>query len=369
MAEPTVEELLTLLTTEQLKTQQLAFCAFAGFPVESWATTSVPRVLIAADVDCLKTLTDQVPTVVKMGTLRDSLGSWLDLKLRDFPASAARVSAVKTVRNLRLADDGGGPLPLTTGSVVVVSDAGLRYLLNEDVVVPGAGGNVDAAFIAEEAGAAHNAATTGFSFETAIPGVELSEPGIDIVTAGADAESDASAKQRARALFPGLGGGANDDVYVLWAKAAAPTQVTRVAVARHYPDPGQVTVALASAAGPVSGGVATTVEEYIDPRAPNCIDAFAQPATDRPLALTGTIYFLAAEAGAQAAGEDALNDLAEGLAIGSGLPIDLIVKCLRAGMTDDPRNDVDLDQTTDYAAGAWDEVITFDLSGITWTAI
>lgn len=371
MPAPTAAELLTLLTEDQLRAKLLSYCSSSGFPVSSWASTSVPRALIAGDVACHKVLTDQVPEIVKGGTLRDASGAWLDLRLTDYGTGAARIAAKTTIRKLRLTDVGGGPLPLTKDAVIVETAAGLRYYLNANVTVPGGGGFVDADFRAELAGEAYNASTSGWSFVTSIPGVSISEPAITLTVQGADEEKDDSAKQRAQAQWPGLGGGANDDVYTKWAKEAAPGDVVKVAVKRHYPAPGQVSLALGGTSAPVAGGVATAVQSYIAPRAPNCIDAFASPAVVRAIVVTGTCYVLAAElANAQTKGLAAIALLEASLPIGAALPLDLITKTLRAGMSDDPRNDVDVSSPlSDFAAGAWNEQITIDASSVVWAAV
>lgn len=368
MPAPTVEELLTLLTEEEIKAKLLSFVSAGGFPVNSWATTSVPRALIAGDSHVVKVLTDQVPAIVKGGTLRDSSGKWTDLKLTDFQIE--RIPAKRTQRQLRLTDTGGGPVPLAPDSVIVESAAGLRYVLKSGAAVPGGGGFVDAIFEAEDPGDEYNAATSGWSFVTVVPGVAITEPVLTLTAQGADEEIDDSAKQRGRAMFPGLGGGANDPVYEKWAREAAPGDVTRVAIRRHYPAPGELTIVLAGAGGAVAGSVVTAVDNYVKPRAPNNIDPYAVSAVNRVIAITGTVFFLAAESTAEAKGEAALNDLAKVLKIGSGLPLDLITKALRAGLSDHPSNDVDLTSpTVDVVPGAYNEVIVFDLTGLVWTAV
>lgn len=370
MPAPTVDELLTTLTEDQIKETILAKVATKGFPVYSWATTSVPRALIAGDARAHLAMAVQIPTIVKGGFLRDSTGDWLKSFAESNYLIDAR-AATFTRRTLRLTDDGAGPLPLAARSVIVEAASGLRYVLDEAVAVPLAG-FVDAIFEAEAAGSAYNAATGSWGFVTAVPGVDVSEPAPTIVDSGTDAEGDDSIKQRAQARWPELGTGSNDPVYEKWAREADAT-VTRVKVRRHFPAPGDVTVVVAGDAGVLSAPVVAAVVAYIAPKAPNCVTAYAVSAAAQTLAVVGTVYALAAElaAGLQARAEARLNALAKALPIGlATLPVELIEEQIMAEMTDDPRNDVDLSAPTIDTVGAGvDYVIGFDLSGLVWTAV
>lgn len=370
MTSPTVDELLTPVTEESLESTQLGVLAAAEFPVTSWASTSVPVGLMKADVRAMTGLAAEIPTTVKGGYVKTAAKEWLTLVGDDF-YDEDRVAAVFTQRKIRITDTGGAPYTRNPGDLWIESSAGLKYKNIDAGTVP-ASGFYDFTFQAESPGDAYNASSSSWTLLTPLPGTSVDDPGGTpvYVVQGADEETDDSYKGRLRGKWAGLGGGANDDVYLGWAKKAS-AQVTRAIVLRHYPLPGQVTVYIAGSGGtPLDAGVVAAVLAYITPRAPNCVDVFVVAATVLSIGLAGTINVVATErAAAQAAAELALANYAKQAKIGGLVSREKIIEKIMSGTSDDDRNDMTLSFPTGDLVLTSVEVPFFVVGGLTWVEV
>lgn len=250
MSTVTLASLLATQTEDDIQSTQLAVLSTAGFPVTSWEVTSVPRVLIKADARAIVGLANYIPAIAAGSYVSLAAGDWLTLRASS-DWLLERNAATRAVRTLTLTDSSGGATAVTAGTVWAKTAEGLRYLLAEDGTIP-ASGSVQLRFNAEESGADYNAATTGWTLDTPIPGVTVTENG-SVTTLGTDDESDDTLRTRCTTRWSTLGAGANDSAYTYWAlNTPGVTEVTRVKVRESYPLPGQVSIYLAGSSGPVS---------------------------------------------------------------------------------------------------------------------
>lgn len=384
----TLEDLLNAETEETLYTTQLALLEAKSFPVTSWQTTAVPRVMANANARVGSKLAVDIPKIAAGFLLAKSSGAWLDLLVESNYGGLARDAATYTERVFVLADVGGvGPLPVTAGQLVVVDSTGTKRLSNIAGAVIPAGGSVEVTFRAEAGGEGY-AGTSTWSFETSLPGVSISEGAITKV--GANEESDASLKQRATDKWSSLGAGANDSAYRYHAKQALvgtsfAGQVTRVKVREAYPNPGQVTIYIASDSTSGTDGAEVfpsgpstlleTVQNYIDPAsklgvAPNCVDAIVTSAKWKKIALVGTVNALAAEkTAAEANAVAALAAYGSATAIGGTVVFEKVIEKIMRQLTDDDRNNLTLTSPAADVVLAADEVPYFDFTGLAWVAV
>lgn len=371
MSAPTVAELLVPMTEDEFIATEIGELAGAGFPTTTWTSLSVSTGLVRADCKALSALANDVPEVVKQGYARDvDDDDWADL-LFESQYNITRKAAIFALRTLRVTDAGGaGPFVRTAGDLTVTMANGLKFTSTTGGTIP-LSGYLDFTFRAEFSGADYNGSTSGWTLVTALPGVTVTDPGgtPTFTAQGADKESTESYKARGIARWPELGSSANDDVWKKWAIEGDAT-VTRSLVRRHYPLPGNVTLYIGGAAGAVSGGVVANVVAYITPREPNVVDSFVSSVVNHAVALTGTVYALAAElTAAKLAFETRLAALQKIWRVGGTVPRELLIEKILEPLSDDDRNDLTLTTPPADIALAFNEVPIFDVTGLTWTAV
>ena len=273
----TVADLTTPRTADQLFALLLAELASGGLPTTSWQTGAVPRTLAKADATALAQLDAVVSDIATAAFLDTATADWLSL----FAASrfqVTRTAAVATVGTVRVTvRSGAGPYSIPAGGLLV-SDGVRRWRsTNTTVVNITSASPTDITVRAESLGAAYNVASSAITtlVSPALAGVSVVNSASPwITTAGADAESDASLRQRCRDRWSTLGRGATEAAYQYLSRTghADAAQVTRVALAPPSGD-GTVRVYLAGPAGPVDPSVVTTVQAWLDTYS---------PATDTP---------------------------------------------------------------------------------------
>jgi len=243
-----------------------------AFPVTAWQAGSVPRTLVAIDARGTASLSTLQQQLAKGALLSTATGPWLKLRLLEtygLPYNEAGA----TKGTIVLTDTGNeGPFTITPGGMTVASANGLRYTNTTTLTLP-LGGTVSGTWEAEQPGSAWNVGNGSITSIVAgnLPGVTVNNPdpggGTWITTQGVDEESEEAMRTRGQARWPSLGSdtAAPEDVFDLWARTAS-AQVTRTAIAASPTVPGEVDIYLAGPSGAVSGGVITTVQDYIDAR-------------------------------------------------------------------------------------------------------
>lgn len=296
-----VTTLVTAKTADTLRAELLTALADAGFPVASWQPGSIPRDLVYADATALAQLHSVVAELAMAAFLDDATGDWLTL----FAASrfqVTRTAAVATVGKVVVTvASGAGPYTITAGGLLVTDGARRWRSTNTTNVTISSAGTVTFTVRAESLGAAYNVANSAINavVSPALAGVSVSNPvyasGTWITTAGADAESDASLRQRCRDRWATLGRGATVAAYQYLARTghASAAQVTRTAVVTG-PGDGTLRVYLAGPAGPVDAGVVTTVQTWIDSNKPATDAPTVESAAATSVTVTATVRVAAA---------------------------------------------------------------------------
>lgn len=118
----------------------------------------------------------------------------------------------------------------------------------------------------------------------------FTSPGTAITSQGIDPETDQALLDRCRERWPDLTSLPTDtDKRQTWAKKASAV-VTRVKVTKDATYPGRAIVTIAGAVNPVSGGVVTAVQTYIDQREAGCDLSLVGAATVVTVTATGTVW-------------------------------------------------------------------------------
>lgn len=388
MTAPSLESLLAVATEEDVVTDELAVLKASPTPfdVDSWAITSVPRVLLAAFARAAQKLYALVPKIAAGGFVKLAKGDWLSL-LSEQNYDEERDSATFCTRKVRVTDAGGAPVTIAVDALVLKTSTGLVFTsrLNDDGVtaptVP-ASGFVDVNMLATKAGTAYNGSSGGWEQVTAIPGLTFADAPAGVVTPGTDDEDDDSLANDDAAKWSTLGCGCNDAAHIYNAKHAPGLEgdeVTRVKVRRHTPLPGQVTLIVA---GPTSSGadgadalasdIVDAIQEYIDPtshlgKAPTCVDVFAESAKNKVIVITGTVTAVSTEkAYAKALAETALNAWAASAPLGAKISREKLIGKIMAGLSDAEGNDSTIATPAADVVLAANEVPVFDFTGLTW---
>lgn len=292
------------LTVDECKADILTMLQSVGFSATSWQEGSVPSALVQIGALIWSRSSEVLVALRDFQHLDTAAGD----SLTRFAASAytaTRGSSVAARYSIKLtAAATAGPYSLTLGGVVV-TDGAYTYRNVDDgtTVYPVtliAGGNVTLLFEAEEPGAASSVPeATIDTLVTAYAGVTLSNQSQTVV--GLDAETDDRLRSRCRAQWGALSFETVSSGVETLAYAADPG-ITRVFVDDTNPrGAGTWDVYLASATGAADAAQVTAAEGTIFPR------VFAGssygdiiPATEVPVAITGTIWRSPAVTNAQA---------------------------------------------------------------------
>lgn len=370
----TFSELQTEVTASEYLTQLLATLSAAGFPVTAWQSGNAGRTLAQADAAALADLRAVIAEIANGGYLDEAEGEWLTLLAAGVFDLDRRPAEYTTGDVTLTCSASAGPYNVTAGALTV-SDGERRWTsTNTTTVVVPSGGSVSITVRAESPGTEYNTAWVDIDtiVTPALAGVTAS-PG-SIATNGAPEETDAALRARCRTRWATLGRGANTDAYEYWALNGHDYegQVTRVAV---YPGAGDgtVTVYLADADGPVSGGVVGVVQDWLELNLPATDEITVASASAGTIivAITATVPSAYNTTAVRAAAAAAVAAYINGLAIGAEVDMERISAAILAAAP----QIIDLDLTApinDIPLAGY-EVAVADTAGVSlagnWTSV
>lgn len=332
---PTLAELVTPRSLSTLRDELLGRLQAAGLAVTDWTEGGTERTLVEVDAKALAELELVAADIAAGGLLDYATGAWLTL-LADNKFSITREPATFAEHQVVLTDAANtGPHTVTAGTLWVATATGLRF-----VSITGGtltlGGTLTIQVRAEESGAAYDVAPAAIAvLVTALPGVTVSNPAIgmtgsSLTSPGADEESDVALRARCRDRWAELGSGSTAGAYRNWALAAS-SDVSEAVAVDTGTDTGTVDLILAGPSGPVSGGVVSTVQAYVDARVPLTVAATVRSATGVDLTITATLYGNAPdETTATAAATTAVEALIRSLGIGGKVYVAAVISALMA---------------------------------------
>src|SRR5579859_248274 len=165
-----LSSLIVPLSKDDVLATTLKLLKLAGFPVTSWAASSVPRVLVEIFSQTVADLSTTISNLASSGFLSLATGDWLALLADEFfdvqkkPAVFARGIATLT-------DGGGGPFTILPGQLWAVSKSGRRFSNIDGGTLP-LGGTLTLSWQAEFAGTDANIPSGDLStLVTPLPGV------------------------------------------------------------------------------------------------------------------------------------------------------------------------------------------------------
>lgn len=325
---PTLLELLTPKTREQVLTELLTALQGQPYPLSDWYPGAVGRTLIEIDSAVLADLYAFLPEIAKAGFLAYAEGGYLD-SLVESHYDDSRKPSTFARHILRLTDvDGLGPYTIAPNQLYASTPDGKRFNNLAGGTLP-LSGTLNLEFRAESPGAAYNvAAGTITQLLTPLPGVTVTNLAGTLLEAGVDQESDDLLRSRVRLKWASLGLGMTKAGYEYYALSADPA-ITKVQVLDQLPrGQGTVDVIVWGEGGLGSGSVAAA-DALIQSKRPVTADVNVYAAIAFAQTVQATISiragFLAA---AQAAVSAALTQLQKDTPIGGTLYRSAVIEAL-----------------------------------------
>jgi uncharacterized phage protein gp47/JayE len=373
-----LSSLIVPLTRDDVRRNLLGLLRVVGFPVASWAPSSVPRALVEIFAESVSDLSATVSKIARGGFLSLAEGEWLSLVAAEF-FGVERKPAVFARGLAQLTDAGGaGPFTIIPNQLWAASKSGLRFTNATGGLLP-LGGNLTLEWKAESSGTDYNVPVGDLStLLTPLPGVTVTNPalvgsGTWLVEQGVDEERDDALRVRCQEKWSSLGAGGNAPAYAYHAKNASP-QVTRVRVLEAFPTGGHVTVICAGPSGAIGDAtVLDAVSAYLeDGRRPQCVTVHVRSAFPHPIVVAGEVRVRATMKDPAVAYVSAqLTDMQKTLDIGERVAVaELVQRIMDApGVINvvlvDAATGAPLVPGKDDVVLVWDEVANFS-DKLTW---
>lgn len=261
------------------------------FPVTAWQDESAARSFLETSAALGAVLSERVAFLSKQGFLSTAEGDFLTaLVASDYDED--RNPATAAVFNVTF-DNSGGITHTPGASEVVLRSADGQTFANTAALVVTAGADTSVEVRAQAVGAAGNIEAQSLELVTPLAGVVVTFDG-SFTTAGADAESDAKLRERARSKWGTLRVEKVRAGVLNLARSAAPA-IHGVAIDDDNPrGPGTVDVYLAAENATAGGSDVTQVQAALDDAffgngtVDKLVQAFAAPTATQ--ALVATIY-------------------------------------------------------------------------------
>lgn len=280
--------LISAPTASEAFSRLISLAKAVGFPVTSWATKSVARVILHLVSQASEQFGSIVTGLAKSAFRSTAQGQWLDL-LAEEVFGISRNLATNAVVTATLHNSGGSPVTVGA-SDLYLSAGGLLFRNTVGGTVP-AGGSLDLTWRAEHPGTSYNLDSSALEgLVTPLAGITITASSGWLTTQAVDDETDASLATRCGEQWSTLGASGSAPAYAYNAKLAS-SEVTRTRVYEHTPSAGWVTLYLAGPAGPVTLTTANTVKAWIETqgRRPMCVGLVVDPAGTHTITVTGTV--------------------------------------------------------------------------------
>lgn len=251
---PSIEDLTTPLTTDQVKQSIYDVLAAVGVTTTNWKPGAVVRTMIAACAIVIAALSSLTAKLARAGWIELAEGSWLTLAAR-YVYNVERVQATFAAGSATIDNAGGGVYAYAVGDLILENNRTHKLYRNTAVVnIAALQTGVSVSLAALEAGSE----ATAFPGEITI--FQAPQPGLTVtnVTAviGLDAEDDPTLRQRCRDKLGALSPMGPADAYASAARNATradgtPIGINRIRITKD--GLGNVYVYVATASGAVTG--------------------------------------------------------------------------------------------------------------------
>jgi phage-related baseplate assembly protein len=273
----TLAEQLVVETKAAIYTRGLALATTLGLTVTSWAAGDTTRSLYHFVSSVLETLEINVAGYVSSGFLDHAEGDWLTLLAKQV-FNVDRIEGTFATSTVELTNSGGAVFDIDAGDLTAKSTTSSKTYTNTEAGAlaatgDAAGGDVlELEFTADVIGSDSSAAVDEIdALVTTLLGVTVTA---STVAVGLDSESDESLRDRCRAKLATLSAAGPRDAYNFVVRDTTLTEVTDITRSRTVGDSatGDVTIYVASAAGPVAGASVTAAQDVVEEwAAPVCI--------------------------------------------------------------------------------------------------
>lgn len=291
----TLSDLLSQETRATIYAKGLSVATALGLPVTSWTAGDPTRSLYHFASEVLSTVEGVIVLYVGSAFLDFAETKWLTVLAKQV-YNVDRVSATVATCTVRLTNSKGGVYTFAAGDVRVKSSTtGATYRnTSTGTLTSGPGSTLDLTFAADVAGSDSSAGLAEIDeMVTVYPGVTAENT---TVAVGVDEELDEDLRERCRNKLGSLSPNGPRDAYSFVALSPDLTGTSEPTRCRVYPDSdtGDVLVYVAGAAGAVSAGARTAVEDAIVRWAtPWCVTPTVLSATNVVVAVTASIWVYA----------------------------------------------------------------------------
>ncbi len=273
MSRPTIEELLTPITGDQMLEKFLSTLESLGLKARSWREGGSLRTILRIVADALAAFIVSMLGFVRAGFLETATAGWLTL-LAYYVYGVERIDATFATGQVQVTNSGAGiydPVPARSFNVINASTGKAYTNVNAFALNPGDVLLIDV--VAIELGADSNATpVTVTRLETSLPGVTVTNPAAIV---GEDAEKDPDLRQRCKDKLGILSGKGPRGAYAFAIRSAKRADGSSVDVNRYFISPssstGIVTIYVASPSG------APTLSDF--PFIVDSIETYARPDT------------------------------------------------------------------------------------------
>jgi uncharacterized phage protein gp47/JayE len=302
-------------TAATIYTRGLAVATSLGLPVTTWHAGDPTRSYYYFLAETLALVEVKVVKYVKGGFLTHATGDTLQLVAKEcFDVDYVEETFATT--DVTLSNGGGGFYDRDAGDLSFKSStSGKTYTSTTAVTIASGPGTTATVTVVADEGGSDSSAGVGEIDEmvTVLLGVTCSNAAAAV---GTDEESEDALRARCRAKWGALSPNGPADAYDYVARTEELTGISTITRTRTYPDSdtGEVLLYLAGAAGAVSGGDVTAVEEAIlEWAAPLCITPTVASATNVTIPVTYSIWLYQSVGVTEAEAEEAIESALEAM--------------------------------------------------------
>jgi phage-related baseplate assembly protein len=312
MSVPTLQQLFTPLTRDQVMAAQLQVATALGLPTTAWMSESVDLEILTINAANVSSFSDTAMAAAAGGLLDYASGDWLTLLAHEL-YEVDREEATFGTCPFLLTNTSAISVPLNPGDLRVYNTAsGKTYTSTTGGTLPP--GNVTpttllVTIVADETGTESNAVIGEITgFVTPVQGVTGTNTEILV---GSDEQSDTSLRALCRESLAKASPNGPSDAYNYFAKISARPDGTSIGVTRTNLDQGDgvITTYVADASGPIDSGDLAYVDSSIQLNAvPTGFTAVTTNATAVTVNIATTVYLSNASTVTVAELEEAIEE-------------------------------------------------------------
>ncbi len=286
-----IDELITPVTTDQVKATIYEVLAAVGVKTSSWKSGAVVKTQIAASSLVLSALSTLQADIARSGFVEFSAGSWLTL-VAYYVYGVKRQAASFAAGTIKLINGAGGVFTLGPDDLIFVNPTTGKSYRNSGSVTLGAMSTITIPIVATEAGSASSVVPGEITaLQTTLVGVTCVN---DVALVGIDEELDPSLRERCYEQLGALSPMGPWDAYTSALRNAkradgSPLGITRIRLVKD--GMGRIDVYIASASGVVEAPDVVIADEAVQQfAAPLPVNAVTQSATGVPIPITYEVW-------------------------------------------------------------------------------